>query len=253
MHNEIAEYLSKFTKRIDELYTWPFKEEIPRKEFGFAFYGDTAFQKTLELKKQISKAAGIACSKKEKERLATYFIKDWGGISKLSDPEKVVSRFNSVEFSDAPCEADYSFKRISSWSKWLSVVCPKWACIYDTRVSYSLNAINYIAGGKHKIFPMPEGRNTQINILDVPTLLLSKRLSFTDSTEPRTVRQCHFIPESTAYKTYIELTHKVHSLLWGNQAPCQFTEMLLFSLADTHIYRDLFQVVSRAGKPLTRQ
>jgi hypothetical protein len=49
MHNEIAEYLSKYVSRIDELYRWPFKEEIPRRDFGFSFSGKTAFQKTLEL------------------------------------------------------------------------------------------------------------------------------------------------------------------------------------------------------------
>ena len=161
--------------------------------------------------------------------------------------EKIVSRFNPVSFSEALCKADFGFKRISSWSKWLSVVCPKWACIYDTRVAYSLNAINYISGAKHKIFPMPEGRNTQINILDVTTLLLSRKLSVADSLEPKAIRKSHFVSESAAYETYTKVIHDVHSLLWGSSAPCQFSEMLLFSLADTHIYEDLFGVVSRTG------
>ena len=247
MHNEIAEYLSKYMSRIDDLYTWPFKEEIPRKEFGFIFSGKTAFQKTLELKQQISKAAEGVSSEEEKDRLATYFIKDWGRITKISDVREIVSRFNSVAFSKALCKADFGFKKISSWSKWLSVVCPKWACIYDTRVAYSLNAINYISGAKHKIFPMPEGRNTQLNILDVATLLLSRKLSVADSIEPKAIRKRHFVSESAVYETYTEVIHKVHSLLWGSSAPCQFSEMLLFSLADKHIYEDLFGVVSRAG------
>ena len=65
MHNEIAEYLSKYVSRIDELYRWPFKEEIPRRTFGFSFSGKTVFQKTLELKQQISEAAKNASSEKE--------------------------------------------------------------------------------------------------------------------------------------------------------------------------------------------
>ena len=40
-----------------------------------------------------------ASSEEEKERLATYFIKDWGGIAKISDARKIVSRFNPVSFS----------------------------------------------------------------------------------------------------------------------------------------------------------
>jgi len=246
MHNEVAEYLSKYKDRIDEFYAWSFNESIPRTQFGFKFSGKTPFQRTLELQRQVSEAARNATSDDEKERLATYFIKDWGGIAKVSDVRAIVVRFNPVAFSETPCNADFGFKRISSWSKWISVVCPKWACIYDTRVAYSLNAINYISGARHKIFPMPDGRNTQINILDVTTLLLSKKLSAADSSEPKTIRESHFIGESVAYKSYIDIIHNVSSLLWAGSVPCQFTEMLLFSLADTHIYEDLFAVVSRA-------
>jgi hypothetical protein len=246
MHYTVAEYLSKFKDRIDELYAWPFDEAIPRTQFGFRFSGNTPFQKTLELKQQVSEAAMNATSDDEKERLATYFIRGWGGISKISGVREIVLRFNPVAFSETISNADFSFKRISSWSKWVSVICPKWACIYDTRVAYSLNAINYISGAKHKIFPMPEGRNTQINILDVTTLLLSKKLSTADSSKPKTIRESHFIGEAIAYKNYIDVIHNVSSLLWGGSEPCQFTEMLLFSLADSHIYENLFAVVSRA-------
>jgi hypothetical protein len=246
MHNVVAEYLSKFKDHVDELYAWPFDESIPRTQFGFRFSGNTPFQKTLELKQQVSDAAINATSDDEKEKLATYFIKVWGGISKILDIREIVSRFNPVAFSETSSNADFSFKRISSWSKWLSVVCPKWACIYDTRVAYSLNVINYISGAKHKIFPMPDGRNTQINILDVTTLLLSKKLSTADSSKPKTIRESHFIGESIAYKSYIDVIHKVSSLLWGGSEPPQLTEMLLFSLADSHIYENLFEVVSRA-------
>ncbi len=246
MHNEIAEYLLKYRGRIDELYRWPFKEEIPSREFGFSFSGKTALQKTIELKRQISEAARDAHSEAEKERLAIYFIKDWGGIANIRDVREIVSRFNPVAFSEALCKADFGFEKISSWSKWLSVVCPKWACIYDTRVAYSLNAINYISGSKHKIFPMPDGRNSRINILDVTTLLLSRKLSAADSSEPKTIRKSHFLSEPATYETYTEVIHNVHSLLWDSSQSCQFSEMLLFSLADTHIYEDLLGVVSKA-------
>lgn len=246
MHNEVAEYLSKFKDHIDELYAWPFDESIPMTQFGFQFSGNTPFKKALELKKQVSDAAKSATSYDEKEKLAAYFIKIWGGIAKISDIRKIVLRFDQVAFTETMCNADFSFKNISSWSKWISVVCPKWACIYDTRVAYSLNAINYISGAKHKIFPMPDGRNTQINILDVTTLLLSKKLSATDSSKPKTIRESHFISESLAYKSYIEVIHQISTLLWGSSVPCQFAEMLLFSIADSHIYEDLFASVSRA-------
>ena len=105
-----------------------------------------------------------------------------------------------MEFSKVLCKADFGFKKISSWSKWLSVVCPKWACIYDTRIAYSLNAINYISGAEHKIFPIPEGRNTQINILDVATLLLSRKLYAADSIEPKAVKKRHFVSESAVFR-----------------------------------------------------
>lgn len=240
MHNDIATYLSPYKDRLDELYRWPFDEDIPHKAFGFTFSGKTPFQKDSELKRQMSEAAKRAPSEEVKEQLATYFIKVWGGIISFSNAKAIIERFNPVSFSAVPAKADFSFKGISSWSKWLSIVCPEWACIYDARVAYSLNAINYISGAKHKIFPMPEGRNTQLNILDITTLLLGKRLSAADSSKPKTIKTSHFVPEAAAYEKYTEVLHSVHSLLWGTSAPRYYSEMLLFSLADTYIYRDVF-------------
>jgi hypothetical protein len=246
MHNEIATYLSPYRDRLDELYGWRFDEDIPHKAFGFTFSGKTPFQKDTELKRQMSEAAKRA-SEAVKEQLANYFIKDWGGIVSFSNAKAIIERFNSVSFSAVPARADFSFKGISSWSKWLSIVCPEWACIYDARVAYSLNAINYISGATQRIFPMPEGRNTKLNILDITTLLLRKRLSAADSSNPKTIKTSHFVPEAAAYEKYTELIHTVHSLLWGSSAPLYYSEMLLFSLADTYIYRDVFAACISCG------
>ena len=90
---------------------------------------------------------------------------------------------------------------------------------------------------------MPASRNTKLTIFDITTLLLSRKMA--DFANPNVIKKCHFVPESDVYETYTGVISKVHSLLWGSSAPCQFSEMLLFSLAEPYIYDDVCSFISK--------
>ena len=252
MHKLVAEYLRPWKDKLPTLYSWDFDQGRATREFGLSFGGATSFDRTLELKSGLRQLVRDTDCHSEHERVATYFVKVWGGITRFSKVDETLSLLSHMKGSAAPPMAyTFPFKMISSWSKWASIVCPHWACIYDARVAYSLNAINYLAGAKHPIFPMPEGRNSRLKMLDVVTLLLSERLghsqpNFHGASDPKTIRKNYFIPEKCAYAAYVSLVSKVSQDLWGDSSRIHEVEMLLFSLADASIYADVFNRLSNS-------
>ncbi|MCK2124531.1 MULTISPECIES: hypothetical protein [Pseudomonas] len=174
MESAVAEYLRDKKDLLPSLYDWKFDDAHAAKLFGISFAGQDWFQKTLELKEGLrSRVRSTACITVHGD-IATYFIKKWGGITRFSKVSETLELFAEYQGQKLmPLDFKPSFERISSWSKWASIVCSEWACIYDARVANSLNAINYLQGIGHPIFPMPEGRNTRLRMLDVTTLLLN--------------------------------------------------------------------------------
>lgn len=246
MDKEIAEYLRARRDSLPSLYDWKFDYEIASSEFGLAFSGATSFERTLELKTGLRNLVSSNTSDAEHQRVATYFIKTWGGITRFSKINETLALFSSHKGSTAmPAGFKPSFKLISSWSKWASIICPDWACIYDARVAYSLNAINYLSGSSHRIFPMPEGRNTRLNMLDITTLLLGERIDPGESSDPKHLRKNHYVPEQDAYPLYLSIVRNVSMELWGDVDHIHQVEMLLFSLADGDIYQEVFNRLTK--------
>ncbi|MFG0548922.1 hypothetical protein [Pseudomonas sp. yb_9] len=245
MDKAVAQYLEEKKDRLPFLYDWKFDEALAAEKFAIEFTGANWFEKTLELKNHLR--AQASTNTHQHGVIATYFIRDWGGIKRFSRVDETLSLFSQHAGSPvAPVTFTPPFARISSWSKWASVVCPDWACIYDARVAYSLNAINYMNGAEHPIFPMPEGRNTRLRILDINTLLLTKRLESGESSDPKRLKQAHFIPDNQAYLQYLTLVRNVSTLLWDDTEHIHEVEMLLFALADSDIYQDIFTQLARA-------
>lgn len=241
----IVEYLKDKKDRTSDLYTWGFKESIPQKQFNITVSGNTCFEKTVSLKDQLR--AHLKKNPASEQDVAEYFIKEWGGIKRFSKSNEVVSEFSQWKgTAERPLIFKPKFPSISSWSKWAALVCPEWACIYDARVAYSINAINYLKGGEHKIFPSPEGRNSRLELLDVTTLLLSIKLQQGES-NPKHVKEVHFVKEKDAYLKYLDLVGSVSEALWNDRSHIHQVEMLLFSLADKDIYRDLFDKVCQTS------
>lgn len=239
MHELISAYIADKKDSLDALYQWKFDEALPKAKFGIVPVGENWFQKTLSLKQQLQ--AYIHHHPEARSAVANYFIRDWGGIQTFKRADAVVSQFATVE-AGGRCPDGFSPKLegISSWSKWLSLVCPQWACIYDARVAYSLNGINYLHGGKHPIFPMPQGRNGRLVMIDVPTLIVGQALSASHSSQPAAIRKTLFVDARSAYLVYLQTLTQVSQQLWGDTDHIHEVEMLLFVLADGQIYQDVF-------------
>ncbi|UVL81121.1 hypothetical protein LOY24_13625 [Pseudomonas putida] len=250
MESAVAEYLRDQKDLLPSLYDWKFDDAHAAKLFGISFAGQDWFQKTLELKEDLrSRVRSTACAAVHGD-VATYFIKKWGGITRFSKVSETLELFAQYQGQKLmPLDFKPSFERISSWSKWASIVCPEWACIYDARVAYSLNAINYLNGGGHPIFPMPEGRNTRLQMLDITTLLLQERLQTGELSDPKSLRKRHYLPDRDVYVRYLELTRDVSMKLWNDTAHIHEVEMLLFSLADGQVYQDVFDRTARKKAP----
>jgi len=245
MYLEIAKYLTPYKDNLDALYQWKFDEEIPRARFGISINGESWLQKTRDLKTKLGNKMASVESDDELVEIADYFIKDWGGIKRFTRSKELVTHFKKISGTPTlPDEFNPPYKSVSSWSKWVSLICPKWACIYDARVAYSLNIINYLSGGKYDIFPMPAGRNTRLNMLDVSTLLISSKIQTGDDPQPKALREKYFVAESEAYEKYIELIRKTSSELWEEEGHMHDAEMILFSIADSYAYKDLFAALS---------
>ena len=242
MYVEIAKFLEPYKDRLDDLYQWEFIQEIPRERFEIFVNGGSWLEKTRDLKTQLIARIQSAETDDELIEYAEYFIKDWGGIKRFSRSREIVGQFKVIAGTEAlPNEFNLPYKSISSWSKWVSLICPQWACIYDARVAYSLNAINYLSGGAHKIFPTPEGRNTKLKMLDVSTLLVASKIQPNENKNPKALRKQHFIKESDAYRQYLNIIRSSSNELWGEEGDIHNIEMLLFSIADSFAYEALFE------------
>ncbi|MBF8776281.1 hypothetical protein [Pseudomonas fulva] len=252
MESAVADYLRDKKELLPSLYDWKFDDARATKLFGISFKGNDWFQKTLELKESLrSRVRSTACASVHGD-VATYFIKGWGGITRFSRVTETLELFAQYQgHKQLPIDFKPSFERISSWSKWASIVCSEWACIYDTRVAYSLNAINYLKGVGHPIFPMPDGRNTRLKMLDVTTLLLNERLQPGEGSDPKSVKSRHFLPDREAYVSYLHMARGVSLKLWNDVEHIHEVEMLLFSLADGQIYQDVFDKVTHGKKIAT--
>lgn len=243
MNEKISEYLKSKKDNISSLYTWDFKVSVPDEQFGIVVEGANWLEKTLCLKRKLQEY--IAENPDAQDDVAEYFITDWGGIRRFSKSKETVRDFSQWQGNQTrPTNFKPKFSSVSSWSKWASLVCPMWACIYDARVAYSINAINYLSGGEHKIFPTPDGRNTRLGILDISTLLLQMKLKDGDSSNPKDIEKAHFVKEKDAYIEYLSIVVAVSNSLWGDNAHIHEVEMLLFALADADIYEDVFRKVS---------
>ncbi len=240
MKDIIAEYLRRYTGQLPDLYNWNPDEMILLDRFGIDVSRcETVLDKNVFLKNELTKYILNNKSKENKIKIANYIIKDWGGIRRFGRGEEIVTSFQEVEFTETMPKHQYYFRGISSWSKYLSIIAPSWACIYDARVAYSLNVINYIFGSRYPIFPVPSGRNSKITLLDIETLLIAAKIQKLDTYSPREIKQKHYISDDQVYKTYINLIGEVHKELWAPSDPIQYTEMLLFVISDNLVYKDL--------------
>ena len=257
--SKIVHYLRKYKDNIHNLYTWNAKTD-KLVEFGILTdsehyklnnvepYISRPYEKEIILKKKINKKL-LDSHKNDKEiffKLCLWIIKDWGGIKTANDKQtkELIETFLS--------DTEPSFKRIASSSKVGSFMYPEKNIIYDSRVAYSLNWIILSQNAGNTFFPIPEGRNSKMAAFDMNVLIrlrniesykidnLKKlnRKNFISATDKKI-----YIQKNKAYSELNNLIKKISYKLWENDIEKQknlfYTEMLLFSIADKEVYKDI--------------
>ncbi len=253
--DKIVQYLEPLKDRLNELYQWKIKLETLEKLVKFEicsqdeinklnqkdiFTRNIALKKLLAPKfKQFSSLEDIKF-----KNLSIWIIKNWGGIRTGNDD-------NTMQSIKDLLENGYSFERIASTSKVASFKEPTKYAIYDSRVAYSLNWIILSQNAGNKFFPMPKGRNAKLNAFDMEVLIRQKNITHyqiknTAELNKRFIRnqdKTLYLDKDNAYNEFNKLIKVVNQKLWqGDKEKSEnlyYTEMLLFAIADTEIYKDI--------------
>lgn len=255
--SRIAEHLNRYKNDLENLYNW--KSNIDKLiGFGIISADDlkhlnriSPFEKEIKLKKKINNHI-LKAYKTDRElfhELCMWIIKDWGGIktAKKEETKTLIDEFLELE--------DAQFKRIASSSKVGAYMYPKEKIIYDSRVAYALNWIILKSNAGQSFFPIPQGRNSKMNALDINVLI---RLLNLDNYKINRIEQIDnkkfinskdknlFIDKKIAYTQLNKLIKEVSKKLWETperQDNLFYTEMLLFSIADREIFKEITEAV----------
>lgn len=219
-------------KKIDNL-----EEEL----FGI----DKIFYKDVYLKFILNEML----NQKDDKNIHKWIVSDWGGIKTHKD-------FKTLQES----MKNYSFDRISSWSKIVSFQNISDYVIYDSRVIYSLNWMIFRFNKKYnkteKYFFQPSGRNKLLTLLPVDSIINFENIKFldVDGKGDRIFGDIYF-SKSKCYLKMCELTKNLNKLIFKDieiqikdmnikvkEYPF-FMEMLLFQIADDIIFDDIKQSI----------
>lgn len=250
--NKITNYLKRYSNQLPKLYKWNVKLD-KLVELGVLtpvelnnLQQKTPFEKEVVLKNKIK----IKLNKVHDDgnilfdKLCMWIIKDWGGIRGANNEATLQLVYKFIE--DETCD----FNRIASISKVASYMYPDRYCIYDSRVAYALNWILLSQNAGTKFFPIPEGRNSKMIAFDMKVLIRLCNINkyattnVSDMDERLFVknRDKHiFIPKNEAYDVLNSLIKQVSKELWDDDSAkyLYYTEMLLFSIADSEILNDI--------------
>lgn len=250
---DIVAYLSKYKNDLPKLYNWEFSidkldfiSESDRDKLEAIPMGNN-YEREVTLKSILPKYLDLNNSAYKKA--IDWIIQEWGGIktgSKIS-LEQYHTLENCRELASLPLD------RIASFSKPAAFMSPEKCIIYDSRVAYSLNWILLSTGVKHKFFPIPEGRNSKMIAFDMNVLIHLAHKQNYISANPTEENKLFisqrdkkiYIDKSRAYYELNNLIKEVSQELWKGDSEKQknlfYTEMLLFSIADTHIIQDIIK------------
>ena len=100
----------------------------------------------------------------EKLELASFIVRDWGGIRAIKDHKLM----EHISKADTTTEREAPFNVISSYSKIISFKTPNEYAIYDARVAAALNALQLlfdVAADAKIYFHIPQSQNRIIKEL----------------------------------------------------------------------------------------
>lgn len=190
--------------------------------------------------------------------LAQWIVREWGGISIGNNLGECVLNAEKAYLASEPDEiGNYNFDRIASWSKFLAFKYPDNCAIYDARVIYSLNWL-LLTNGAKVFFPVLEGRNSVMGLLDYKLrLLLShpdiSKESIKAALEARQGSKTHFLSslekkvflgKSAAFSNYCNLLKQIAKKLYPDPEDkhgLTKVEMMLFSIADRDIAQEVLE------------
>lgn len=255
--DKIVNYLKPLKDDLSELYSWKFKLEkltelkVIDENYSLKLNQLSPFDREIILKDIINNM--LHKSHKENrdlfDKLSLWVIKDWGGIKTAKDE-------NTKELITSFMDGNkIGYKRIASTSKVASFMYPDKYIIYDSRVAYSLNWILLSQKASDIYFPIPDGRNSKMTALDMNVLIRIKNI---DNYSPKVIEEMDnkkyisskdkmlYIPESESYMELNKLIKDVNSRLWDEDKSNKlfYTEMLLFSIADREIFKDITEKIS---------
>ena len=249
---QIAEYLKQFKEELPKLYTWNANINklvglgvISKVELDI-LNSKTSYKKEIILKKKVNLKLHeyYKTNKALFDKLCLWIIKDWGGISTAKDAD-TLELINDFLKSDNP-----KYKRIASVSKVGSYMYPEKYIIYDSRVAYALNWIILSENAGDLFFPIPSGRNSKMNAFEMNVLIRLKNIKHYAPTNIEDMDnrlyinhkdKSNYIPEKESYKALNSLIREISNKLWYGEKSkmLYFTEMLLFSIADREIFKDI--------------
>lgn len=246
MAQTLGDYLSPSIGNVDEYYQWPINcqkiSDLTQQDFSEI---GSAYEQTLKMKACLRP---MLADPKSKEGLdaARFLVGEWGGITpsvKLS--EWVIKARCSLDKGPEKMD-DISLTGVSSWSKVVSCLYD-WAPIYDSRVAFSINAINYMNGDTEAFFPMPVGRGARLSLINLESLFLLSNLrsGALDSSillsahVGKEIRPQFHIPVRSAYREYVRLVAQIGDYLQLERDQHCKIEMLLFALAPHQVFADL--------------
>jgi len=249
---KITNYLNQFKNNLPELYTWNAKIDklvdlgvITQSELK-NLNSKTSYEKEIVLKKKVNlKLLDYYKSNKVFfDNLCLWIIKDWGGIltAKDSDTIDLIDEFLK---SDNP-----NYKRIASASKVGAYMFPEKYIIYDSRVAYALNWIILSENAGEIFFPIPSGRNSKMTAFEMNVLIRLKNIkhyapkNISEMDKRLYINQkdkSNYIPEKESYTELNNLIKEINNKLWNGEKAkmLYYTEMLLFSIADREIFKDI--------------
>ena len=188
----------------------------------------TEFDKNVYLKENFYKLP-----KDEQEKHFYWIIQEWGGIKSFKRSEKNDERIKKFlnELNKLKVGGD-SFSCISSLSKIASFTAPQNYAIYDSRVIYSLNWLLFNYTDEYELFPQPNGRNVELSKYNLDTIFRLTKRNFS------------YINNSQAYIKYCNLLKELTPKIYGENGEIYMLEMLLFTIADSAIVKELEKSVS---------
>jgi len=244
----IAHYLAPFIDQVDSLYTWgetAVNANFVRDNVDFDFNTlSSNYEKTVQLKSKLQDLLKNASTFDERYPIGEYFVRDWGGVKTNKNLKETLAAFNDLS---SPYGIG-TLEGISTWSKYLSLLHDN-AHIYDSRVAYAINAINYISGTSDYVFSSPDSRNAKLGLIDIETLFVVAKLTTSEEflskdilkhrqVASKTKREL-YLPESITYDVYLDLLSRTEVKMNLSEGEAFKVEMLLFCLAPQNIFESL--------------